>query len=146
MLVALVVVLVLIFLNALYVGGEFAAVSARRSRLRRMAEDGNPLAARILPVLEDGQALDRYIAVSQVGITLSSLVLGAYGQAALGPRITPALISTTGMDPLTAESSTAVAILLTLTAAQMVLGELVPKSLALQYPTRMAIYTVLPMQ
>jgi CBS domain containing-hemolysin-like protein len=146
MLVALVVVLILILLNALYVGAEFAAVSARRSRLRRMAEDGNPLAARILPVLEDGQALDRYIAVSQVGITLSSLVLGAYGQAALGPRITPVLISMTGINPLTAESSTAVAILLTLTAAQMVLGELVPKSLALQYPTRMAIYTVLPMQ
>jgi CBS domain containing-hemolysin-like protein len=146
MLVALAVVALLILLNALYVGGEFAAVSARRSRLRRMAEDGNALAARILPVLEDGHALDRYIAVSQVGITVSSLVLGAYGQAALGPRLTPALVSMTGMDPLTAESSTAVAILLTLTAAQMVLGELVPKSLALQYPTHMAIYTVLPMQ
>lgn len=146
MFVAFAVVALLILLNALYVGGEFAAVSARRSRLRRMAEDGNALAARILPVLEDGHALDRYIAVSQVGITVSSLVLGAYGQAALGPRITPALVSMTGMDALTAESSTAIAILLTLTAAQMVLGELVPKSLALQYPTQMAIYTVLPMQ
>ncbi|MEX1128619.1 MAG: hemolysin family protein [Vicinamibacterales bacterium] len=146
MLVALAVVALLILLNALYVGGEFAAVSARRSRLRRMAEDGNALAARILPVLEDSHALDRYIAVSQVGITVSSLVLGAYGQAALGPRITPALVSMTGMDALTAESSTAIAILLTLTAAQMVLGELVPKSLALQYPTQMALYTVLPMQ
>lgn len=146
MLVALAVVALLILLNALYVGGEFAAVSARRSRLRRMAEDGNTLAARILPVLENHHALDRYIAVSQVGITVSSLVLGAYGQAALAPRVTPALISMTGMDAMTAESSAAIAILLTLTAAQMVLGELVPKSLALQYPTQMAIYTVLPMQ
>lgn len=146
MLVAVAVVLVLILLNALYVGGEFAAVSARRSRLRRMADDGHTLAARILPVLEDGQALDRYIAASQVGITLSSLVLGAYGQAALRPRLTPVLVSVTGMDPLTAESSTAVAILLTLTAAQMVLGELVPKSFALQFPTQTALFTVLPMQ
>lgn len=146
MLVALAVVALLILLNALYVGAEFAAVSARRSRLRRMAEDGNALAGRILPVLEDSHTLDRYIAVSQVGITLSSLVLGAFGQAALGPRIAPALVAMTGMDALTAESSTAIAILLTLTAAQMVVGELVPKSLALQYPTQMAIYTVLPMQ
>ena len=146
MLVGLAVVLFLILLNALYVGGEFAAVGARRSRLRRMAEDGNVLAARVLPVLEDAQVLDRYIAASQVGITVSSLVLGAYGQAVLGPRITPLLVSFTGLDPLVAESSTAVAILLTLTASQMVLGELVPKSIALQYPTRTALFTVLPMQ
>ena len=146
MLVALAVVSLLILLNALFVAGEFAAVGARRSRLRRLAEDGNGLAARVLPVLEDGHLLDRYIAVSQVGITLSSLVLGAYGQAALGPRVGPVLTSVTGMDPLTAESTTAVVILLTLTASQMVLGELVPKSIALQYPTQAAIYTVLPMQ
>jgi CBS domain containing-hemolysin-like protein len=146
MLVALAVVTLLILANALYVAGEFAAVGARRSRLRRLAEDGNGLAARILPVLEDGHALDRYIAVSQVGITLSSLVLGAYGQAALGPRISPMLSSLTGMDPVTAESTTALIILLTLTASQMVLGELVPKSIALQYPTQAALYTVLPMQ
>jgi putative hemolysin len=146
MLVALAVVALLILANALYVAGEFAAVGARRSRLRRLAEDGNALAARILPVLEDGHALDRYIAVSQVGITLSSLVLGAYGQAALGPRLSPVLASLTGMDVLTAESTTAIVILLTLTASQMVLGELVPKSLALQYPTQTAMYTVLPMQ
>jgi CBS domain containing-hemolysin-like protein len=145
MLVALAVVSLLILLNALYVAGEFAAVGARRSRLRRLAEDGNGLAARVLPVLEDGHALDRYIAVSQVGITLSSLVLGAYGQAALAPRISPTLATLTGIDPVAAESTTAVIILLALTASQMVLGELVPKSIALQYPTQAAMYTVLPM-
>ena len=145
MVLALAVVLLLILLNALYVAGEFAAVGARRSRLRRLAEDGNGLAARILPVLEDGHALDRYIAVSQVGITLSSLILGAYGQAALGPRLTPFLADVTGMDPVTAQSTAAVSLLLIFTASQMVLGELVPKSLALQYPTQTALYTVLPM-
>ena len=146
MLVALAVVSLLILLNALYVAGEFAAVGARRSRLRRLAEDGNSLAARVLPVLEDGHLLDRYIAVSQVGITLSSLILGAYGQAAIAPRLGSLLASTAGMDPLAAQSTSAIVILLALTAAQMVLGELVPKSIALQYPTQMAIYTVIPMQ
>ena len=71
----------------MHVAAEFAAVGARRSRLRRLAEDGNGFAARILPVVEDPHELDRYIAVSQVGITLSSLILGAYGQAALASGV-----------------------------------------------------------
>ena len=78
MLLAAGIITLLILLTALYVAAEFAAVGARRSRLRRLAEDGNALAARVLPVLEDPHALDRYIAASQVGITLSSLILGAY--------------------------------------------------------------------
>jgi CBS domain containing-hemolysin-like protein len=89
MLLAAGIILLLILLTALYVAAEFAAVGARRSRLRRLAEDGNPLAARILPVIEDPRALDRYIAASQVGITLSSLILGAYAQAILAPRAAP---------------------------------------------------------
>jgi CBS domain containing-hemolysin-like protein len=146
MLVAGAVLVLLILLTASYVAAEFAAVGVRRSRLRRMAEDGHPLAARILPIVDDPRELDRYIAVSQVGITLSSLILGAYGQATLAPRIAPLLQRATNLDQETAESTAAVTILLILTALAMILGELVPKSLALQDPTRVAIATVLPMQ
>ena len=91
MLLAWTVIVLLILLTGLYVAAEFAAVSARRSRLRRLAEDGHSLAARLLPVLEDPRELDRYIAASQIGITLSSLLLGAYGQATLAPRLAPLL-------------------------------------------------------
>jgi putative hemolysin len=146
MLLAWAIIALLILLTALYVAAEFAAVSARRSRLRRLAEDGNALAARILPVLEDPRALDRYIAASQVGITLSSLILGAYGQATLAPRIAPLLERVGPMQPATAESTAAVAVLLCLTTLAVILGELVPKSLALQNPTFTALFTVLPMQ
>lgn len=146
MVLALAVVLLLILLNALYVAAEFGAVGARRSRLRRLAEDGNGLAARVLPVVDDARALDRYIAVSQVGITLSSLVLGAFGQATLGPRLSPLIEAWAGLEPLAAQSAAAVTLLLVLTASQMVLGELVPKSIALQFPTQTALYTVIPMQ
>jgi CBS domain containing-hemolysin-like protein len=145
MLVAALVILFLILLTGLYVAAEFAAVGARRSRLRRLAEDGNGLAARILPVVEDAHELDRYIAVSQVGITLSSLILGAYGQATLAPAVGP-LFQTVGLEPDTAESTAAAVVLLTLTVLAMIVGELVPKSLALHDPTRTALYTVLPMQ
>jgi len=89
MVLAWATIALLILLTGLYVAAEFGAVSARRSRLRRLAEDGNALAARVLPVLEDPKALDRYIAASQIGITLSSLILGAYGQATLPPRLAP---------------------------------------------------------
>jgi putative hemolysin len=146
MLLAWVVITLLILLTALYVAAEFAAVSARRSRLRRLAEDGHVLAAKLLPVLDDPRALDRYIAASQVGITLSSLILGAYGQATLAPRIEPWLVRLGGMQPAAAESTAAAAVLVSLTALAVVLGELVPKSLALQNPTGTALFTVLPMQ
>ena len=98
MLLAAAIILLLILLTGLYVAAEFAAVGARRSRLRRLAEDGNALAARLLPVLEDPRELDRYIAASQVGITLSSLILGAYGQATLAPRSAPLLERVGGCD------------------------------------------------
>jgi magnesium and cobalt exporter, CNNM family len=146
MLVAFLVILVLILLTGLYVAAEFAAVGARRSRLRRLAEDGNSRAARILPVIDDAHQLDRYIAVSQIGITLSSLILGAYGQATLAPRLAPTLEQVFTLDAETAGSTAAVIVLLVLTVLAMIVGELVPKSLALQNPTRTALLTVLPMQ
>src|SRR5262245_21552770 len=125
MLPAAAIILFLILLTALYVAAEFAAVGARRSRLRRLAEDGNALAARVLPVIDDPRELDRYIAASQVGITLSSLILGAYGQARIAPRLAPVL-EAIGMQPDPAKSAAAVIILLTLTVLAMILGELVP--------------------
>jgi putative hemolysin len=135
----------LIFLTAVYVAAEFAAVSVRRSRLRRMAEDGHPLAARLLPVVEDARQLDRYIAASQIGITFGSLVLGAYGQARLSPVVAPLLVGA-GFEPDSAQSTATAAILIGLTILGVILGELVPKSLALQYPTQIALWTVIPMR
>ena len=146
MLVAAGVILLLISLTALYVAAEFAAVGARRSRLRRMAEDGHPLAARLRPVLEDPRALDRYIAASQVGITLSSLILGAYAQAILAPSAAPLLARVADIEEKTAGQLAAVILLVALTILSVILGELVPKSIALQHPTQTALFTVLPMQ
>ena len=136
----------LISLNGLYVAAEFAAVSVRRSRVRQMAEEGNRFARSLLPKLESAAHLDRYIAACQVGITVSSLVLGAYGQATLGQALTPLFESWGEMQTLAAQSASAAVVLVGLTTLQMVLGELVPKSLALQYPTRLALLTVLPMR
>ena len=146
MLLASGIIGLLILVTALFVAAEFAAVGARRSRLRRLAEDGNTLAARILPVLDNPHALDRYIAASQVGITLSSLILGAYAQASIAPKVAPLIQRLGNIEPQTAESTSAIIVLLILTTLAMIIGELVPKSLALQDPTRTIVWTVVPMQ
>ena len=132
------IILLLVAITTLYVAAEFAAVSVRRSRIQQKAEEGDKLAGRLLPYLKDSASLDRYVATCQIGITLSSLILGAYGQAALAPRLTPLLRGLGGMQEATAQSTAAVTVLAVLTVVHMILGELVPKSLALQFPTRLA--------
>lgn len=145
MIIAFFVVGALILCNALYVAAEFAAVGVRNSRIQQLAADGSRLAAWLLPLIESPAALDRYIAACQIGITLSSLVLGAYAQATFAVWLTPLLVELGGLQTIAAQSVSAAAVLLVLTVAQVILAELVPKSLALQYPTRAALYTLLPM-
>src|SRR6187200_2920816 len=108
-LVAAIVVVALILVNAVYVAAEFAAVSVRRSRIQQLAADGNPLASWLLPTLETPAGLDRYIAACQIGITLSSLVLGAYAQQTVAVWLAPYFERFGGLQALAAQStSTAV--------------------------------------
>ena len=136
---------VLILGNALYVAAEFGAVGVRRSRVRRLADDGSFLAARLLPFVEDPAALDRYVGASQIGISLTSLMLGAFAQATLTVSLAPVLQSVFTLEPGVAASTAAIVVLASLTSAQLVFAELVPKVLALQFPTQTALATVLPM-
>lgn len=126
--------------NALYVAAEFATVGARKSRVQEAAEAGNGTAARLLKVLRDPAALDNYVAGCQVGITISSLVAGAYAQAQLTPLLTPYLGALGG--PVAAIAI----VLLAITVLQVVLGELLPKTIALRYPERLSMATMLPMR
>lgn len=135
---------VLVAVNALYVAAEFASVAVQRSQLAPLANGGNRRAVGLLAVLEDGAQLDRYIAACQIGITLSSLITGAYGQATIALELGPWLADTFGLGVAAARSSAFVAVLLILTTLQVVIGELIPKSLALQFPERTALLTYLP--
>ncbi|CAH9019663.1 hemolysin family protein [Candidatus Nitrosacidococcus sp. I8] len=139
-----VIFFLLIAINALYVAAEFAIVGVRRSQIIHLAEKGTQLAKELLPIVKNPEHLDRYIAASQVGITLSSLILGAYSQATVGKDFANLLIKFS-IDPLAAQSVSAITILILLTGLQVVLGELLPKSLALQYPVQFALYTYIPM-
>lgn len=140
MLFVLFVLLLLILANSLFVAGEFAMVAVSHSEIKELAQKKHPAARLLWPLLNDTGSFDRYIAACQVGITLTSLIAGAYGQTHLGAWFAPFF-----PDGSPATYLIAPGILVGLTAFQMVLGELIPKSLALQFPTRTAIWTVFPM-
>jgi CBS domain containing-hemolysin-like protein len=144
-LVAILVVAALILVNAVYVAAEFSTVSVRRARIQQMAADGHPLASWLLPVLQSPAARDRYIGACQIGITLSSLILGAYAQSTFAVWLTPYFASIGGLQNAAAQSTATAVVLLLLTVGQVLFGEQVPKSLALQRPTYTALYTLLPM-
>src|SRR5262249_1389344 len=90
---------------------------------------------------EHPQRLNRYIASSQVGITLSGMVLGAYAEAFIAPRFAPVLQRWTSLNPDMADSVSSTSILIVLTMLSVVFGEIVPKTLALRYPTEIALAT-----
>ena len=144
-LLAALIVVVLLLVNAVYVGAEFGAVSVRRSRIQQLASEGNTLASWLLPHIDSPPALDRYIAACQIGITASSLVMGAYAQATFAAWLTPLFAAWGGLQEVAAQSTAVALVLLLLTGAQVVFGELIPKSLALQYPTQAALVTLIPM-
>lgn len=136
----LLVIGVMVAFNALYVAAEFATVGSRRSRVQEDAEGGSSSAVRLLAILTDPKRLDSYVAACQIGITLSSLVVGAYGQAKLTPLLEPALGSVGG------RAAAVLVVLVAITALQVVLGELLPKTVALRYPEKLAMATLPPMQ
>ena len=142
---ALLIITVLILLNALFVAAEFAIVGVPKASIDRRAAEGNTLARAVQAVLRDPRRQDRYIATAQLGITVASLGLGMYGEHVLAEAIY-GLLAYPGLPALLAShtlaSIVAVAIL---TYFHIVVGEMVPKSLALQRAETLALWITPPM-
>ena len=138
------VVALMIFFNGLYVAAEFATVSSRRTLISQLAASGHKAATRLLPVLESPTALDAYIVACQIGITISTLVLGIYGQIVIAGALIEPLNSIVD-NPMVAELLALVIVLASLTMLLALLGELFPKSVAIQYPEEVALSLSLPM-
>ena len=127
------VVLLLVAANAFFVASEFALVAVRRSRIDEMAEAGDHAAKNVQKALTH---LDRYIAGTQLGITIASLALGWVGEPAVAV-IMDGMLGFFGMPPAPEGAHTGAAIGLSfflITFLHIVLGELAPKSLALVNP------------
>jgi putative hemolysin len=137
------IVFILVLANAFFVASEFALVSVRKTRIDQLAAEGNSTAAVVQRAVH---SLDRYIAATQVGITLASLLLGGIGERTLEPMLAflfswmPEqwwVITRTGL-----VAGFAYFIMTTL---HVIIGELMPKSIALQRPERTALWIGRPM-
>jgi len=139
--VNLVVVAGLIVLNGLFALAELAVVSARRARLKALIEAGRPGAKSAL-ALHDNPG--RFLSSVQIGITLVGIVNGAFSAEAFGAAATGALTAL-GVNEATAAPLGYGAIVLVVTYLSVVMGELVPKSLALRNPEAIACAVAPPM-
>ena len=129
----IIIILVLIGLNGLFVAAEFAIVASRRSRLQGLAKDGSSSAALAADIVADAEAQDRYIAVAQLGITLASVGLGMYGERSIAHWIEVPLHGV-GVPVALSHTVGLVIAVVILTYFHVVIGEMIPKALALTRP------------
>ncbi|MDD2966405.1 MAG: hemolysin family protein [Desulfovibrionaceae bacterium] len=133
----------LVFLNGFFVAAEFSFVKVRKTRLEILSFKGNSLAKTALFGVHN---LDAYLSVCQLGITLASLGLGWIGEPAIAGLIEPLLALTAITSPALVHSTAVVISFICITFMHVVLGELMPKSLAIQQAERMVLFLALPMK
>jgi CBS domain containing-hemolysin-like protein len=125
----------LLFGNAFFVGAEFAMISARRSQIEPRAEAGSRVARMALQAMEN---ITLVIAVNQLGITVCSLLLGAVGEPAIAHLIDPVLEAASVPDSVLHPLAFAIALAIVV-YLHVVLGEMIPKNIALAGPDRAAL-------
>ena len=134
--------LLLILLNGVFALSELAMVSVRRARLQVLERKGLAGASRALVLSEDPQ---RFLPTVQVGMTLVGILTGTIGGARLAARLEPVLAQSTLLAPVAGELSLTIVVLVT-TYLTLVLGELVPKQLALRQPEVVAARIARPLR
>ncbi|MBN1605605.1 MAG: DUF21 domain-containing protein [Polyangiaceae bacterium] len=127
----------LLALNAFFVLAEFAIVKVRPSRVAQLAADGNQRATLVAKIQED---LDEYLSVCQVGITLASVALGMVGK-----KTADIIMGDESGDTLRYVLAIAVSYLL-ISGSHILLGELVPKSVAIRVADRAALWSAVPLR
>lgn len=141
MVVEIVLLLVLIVVNGVFAMSEMAIASSRKTRLQQWADEGDASARAALQLAEHP---NRFLATVQIGITLIGIVTGFFGGAALSEPVARQLGR---VEPL-APYSAGIAVVLVVgivTYLSLLVGELVPKRLALQNPERVAMLVAKPM-
>ncbi|HWX51312.1 MAG TPA: hemolysin family protein [Roseomonas sp.] len=137
----LAVILLLVLLNGVFAMSELAIVSARRVRLLSMQRAGRAGASAALALAEDPQ---RFLPTVQVGITLVGVLAGAFAGQGLAQRLGNVLALVPGLQPYAGQISLGI-VVLCITYASLILGELVPKQLALRNPEAVATLVAPPM-
>ncbi len=150
LLIPILVILVLVILNGLYVAAEFAINGVRPTQIEEILDEtGEHTAAQlVLDTLDEPAKQSRYIATSQLGITLASLGLGMYGEPQIAHFIEPYLSYLIKGEPSEHLLTTVgyIVALSILTYLHVVFGEIIPKTIVLSGTTNAAIFLARPMQ
>lgn len=141
--VAILASFALVLANAFFVASEFAIVKIRPTRLEHLAAQGHRRAKVALGI---SRKLDAYLSANQLGITLASLALGWIGEPAFADLLKPLLASLGSWSVPTAHAVAVIASLAAITFLHTVLGELAPKSLAIQRTEPVALWTAAPLR
>ena len=136
------IVFVLLLVNGFFVTAEFAIVKARRTKIEQLTKDGNVDAKLALRALED---MNYFIAAVQLGITIASIGIGWFGSPTVEKMLAPVLANLPSGYGHLAHIITAVVAFFTVTLLHVVIGEQVPKCVALQYPEKISLYVAKPM-
>lgn len=133
----------LLFSNGFFVASEFAMVKVRKTRIEQLVNEGNFNAKIALEALKD---LDKFIAAVQLGVTISSIGLGWVGEATLAKIIEPLFVFMSGFGKTIATHTVSASVAFALiTFFHVVIGELIPKSIALEYTEKTALLVARPM-
>ena len=130
----------LIAANAFFVGAEFALISARRDRLEALAEQGKHSA---VTVIRAGENLAVMLAGAQLGITVGSIVLGRVGEPAVVHLLSP-VFDLFGVPPAVLHTVSFLVAITVVVILHVLLGEMVPKNIALAGPEKAAMLLVPP--
>jgi CBS domain containing-hemolysin-like protein len=144
-LVPLLIISTLIFLNGLFVAAEFAIIAAPKTRIAQQANRGSKVAIQVLKIIKSPDLQNRYITTAQVGITIVSLGLGMYGEHVLTEWLAGILHPLESLAEPTAHTIATVAAVGLLTYLHVVIGEMIPKSLALQNSEAAVLILTRPM-
>jgi putative hemolysin len=139
--VDLAVVVILILVGGFFAASEIALITVKRHRLSQLADDGNRAARTAQRLTEDPS---RFLATIQIAITFLGFLAGAVGAVAFSDALGDLLEGIPGIDPGTADTIAFVVVTLVIALASIVIGELVPKTLALNFPERLALAVARP--
>jgi CBS domain containing-hemolysin-like protein len=134
------IVLLLVVVNGLFVAAEFAIVGTPRSAVEARADKGDHRARRVQRILEEPREQDRFIATAQIGISVASLGLGMYGEHRLAQWLEVWLTGWAANPWITSHVIASIIAVAVLTYLHIVIGEMVPKALALQHAAGTALW------
>ncbi len=143
MLYEILIIIILILANGAFSMAEMAVVSARKARLRQMADNGDKGAGIALELAEDP---NQFLSAIQTGVTLMATLIGAFGGATISGEVAVYLL---GLYPALSQYSQGLAlalVVLFITFVSLVIGELVPKRIALSNPERIASWSASPLR